>query len=159
MNILSIMSYIAACSIANTVATANLGLSIIFPIGAVVWMFQKPKVPKLLIYSLLLIIALSAFSYVALRTVVSSFADVRDLGLWTFSGPALVSVELVRAFIVDILGKFGEAALILALVCICGKKAGLGVKMFIFGLLSNLLVGYFLKGGIFTLLGSFFHGL
>ncbi len=101
---------------------------------------------------------MSALSYFSLRNVVSSFADVRNLGLWTFSGPVLVGFETVRYIITIILGVFTDFGPFLALILFCTKKVAQGVKLFVFTLLASFLVIFFLKGQVFMILRALFSG-
>jgi hypothetical protein len=158
MNLFSIINYIAACSLANIIATINLGSSIILVIGAVFWFIQKPRFPKVVVLAMVLILVATACSCFAFKTVVSSFVDVKSMGFWTFSGPVVVCFEIVRTFITSILGEFGEMGLLMTACFICGKKVILGIKVFIFSILANFLVVYFLNGKIFVVLGAIFRG-
>ncbi len=158
MNPFSIMTYIAACMIANTTAIVNLGASMILTVGAAIWILQKPKLPKVLLCCCALIVAMSALSYLSLRSVVSSFADVRNLGLWTFSGPGLAGFETVRYIITNILGVFTDFGPFLSVILFCSKKVAQGAKLFVFTLLAGFLVSFFLKGQVFVILRALFSG-
>ncbi len=159
MNIASVISYIAASSLANVIALGNTCATIVFPVGAFIFLFKKDKPYKILISCICLILSMSFFSYLAFKEVITSFVDIENFGLVTFNSPIRTVLDNVKASMMMLLSIVGEASFYVIILALLLRQRKFALKFFFFGFLSSFIVAFILKGKIFVILSTVIGGI
>ena len=154
MNLGSLLSYIAACALANLIAFGNSCATILSPIAGAVLVVKKGRSYVMFLSCIGMIVILSVFSWLAFKEVIKSFVDVENQGLATIPEAIQAPVEGLKNFMILILSHLVDISAVLIIAAILLKKIVLAFKIFIFSIISSVIVVIFLSGRIFSIIAS-----